>query len=335
LNPKPLIRIVTPAAADANNGNWRTAHRWKALLSDQFRVILQGDWQGEPCDALVALHARRSAKSIQKFRDAFPTKPLVVTLTGTDLYNDLKTSEAARQSLSLADTLIVLQEDAVQYVPLPDRHKARVIYQSANPLAMAKKINGKLNCVVVGHLRKEKDPETIFRFVERMREEPNVRVLHIGAPLDAALGKRAKALMAAHPSYRWAGPLAHGLTRAAIKRAHVLIHPSVMEGGANVIVEAITAGTPVLASRMSGNVGMLGQKYEGYFPVASDELLAELAQNCLYDAKFLLRLNQACQARAKLFLPSAERDALTKVLHKLLLPSAPPASRQNLKPKQP
>jgi putative glycosyltransferase (TIGR04348 family) len=321
-----IIRIVTPYLADANNGNWRTAHRWQSLLSGHHRVILQGEWQGEPCDVLIALHARRSAASVQRFREAFPTKPLIVTLTGTDLYNDLKTSEEAQQSLSLADALIVLQEDAIQYVPMLQRRKTHVIYQSAGPLKPAKKAKGKLNCVVVGHLRKEKDPETIFRFVERVGkqsengEETNIHVLHIGAPLDEALGKRALALMKSHPNYRWTGAMQHGLTRAAIKRAHVLIHPSVMEGGANVIVEAITAGTPVLASRMSGNVGMLGQKYEGYFPVASDEVLAELAQNCVSDANFLLRLNLACQARAKLFLPGTERDSLLHLLNQFLKP---------------
>ena len=71
--------------------------------------------------------------------------------------------------------------------------------------------------------------------------------------------------MARDPRYRWTGALPHGLTRCAIRNAHLLVHPSLMEGGANVIVEAITAGTPVIASRVSGNVGMLGRNYPGLF----------------------------------------------------------------------
>jgi hypothetical protein len=85
----PRIIIVTPFLADANNGNWRTAHRWQLLLADQFTVIVQGDWQGEECDALIALHARRSAPVIQRFRESRPHMPLIVVLTGTDLYRDL------------------------------------------------------------------------------------------------------------------------------------------------------------------------------------------------------------------------------------------------------
>ncbi len=312
----PVIRIVTPALADANNGNWRTAQRWQRMYAPEFKTIVQGDWQHEECDALIALHARRSAAAMLRFREAFPTKPLILTLTGTDLYRDLETSEDARQCLRLADSLIVLQEDAIRFVPPEHRRKTHVIFQSAAPLKPATKTRDRLNAVIVGHLRPEKDPETVFRAIERLHAETDIHFLHIGAPLDDALAARAASLES--KNYHWAGALAHGLTRAALKRAHVLVHASVMEGGANVIVEAITAGTPVLASKMSGNVGMLGQQYAGYFPVGDDAALAELLKRCVHDANFLSRLNIACQARAKLFLPATERASLHAVINQLL-----------------
>ena len=137
--PLPLIIIVTPYLAAANNGNWRTAHRWQSLLSGDFRVIVQGDWQGEPCDVLIALHARRSANAIQRFRDSHPQTPLIVVLTGTDLYKDLAINQDAQRSLVLADALIVLQEDAIQHVPLEYRKKTHIVYQSARTLAPAAK----------------------------------------------------------------------------------------------------------------------------------------------------------------------------------------------------
>jgi putative glycosyltransferase (TIGR04348 family) len=318
MNRAPLIRIVTPALADANNGNWRTAHRWQTLLSPTFKVIVQGDWTNESCDILIALHARRSAAAIVRFREAHPTKPLIVVLTGTDLYRDLKTSQEAHQSLALADLLIVLQEDAIQFVPLEHRKKTHVVYQSAKQLTPQAKPKHKLNCVVVGHLRDEKDPPTIFRAVEKLGPNDHIHILHIGAPLDEALAATAQKLVAQYPHYHWSGAMAHGLTRAAIKRAHVLIHPSIMEGGANVIVEALTSGTPVIASKMSGNVGMLGQKYEGYFPVGDDVALVALLKRCADDPNFMSRLNNACQVRAKLFLPETERDSLHNIVNQLL-----------------
>lgn len=309
--------------ADANNGNWRTASRWQSLIKPYFQTILHSSWPVDPpcqADVLIALHARRSADSIRRYRAAQPEGALIVVLTGTDLYADLAINAEARISLELADALIVLQEDAIQYVPREHRKKTHVIYQSAKTLVAAEKLKSRLNCVVAGHLRAEKDPEIIFRLIETLPEDSPIHILHIGAPNDAALALRARAIAQTYPhQYHWAGALSHGLTRAAIKRSHLLVHPSIMEGGANVIVEALSSGTPVVASYMSGNIGMLGKDYRGYFPVGDAAALRTLLERCANDANFLLRLNTACTARAKLFMPDAERKALVKLISQLSL----------------
>ncbi len=323
-NPLPVIAIVTPYLAAANNGNWRTAHRWQTLLQDNFKTIVQNAWPLQPprqVDAMIALHARRSADSVRLFRAQHPGKPLIVALTGTDLYGDLKVNAEVQASIAIADALVVLQEDAIPHIPREYRHKTHVIHQSARPLRPAKKIKGRLDCVVVGHLRREKDPETIFRLAELIPDDFPLRILHIGAPLDDKLAARASALSASNSHYLWAGPLQHGLARAAIKRAHVLIHPSIMEGGANVIVEAISSGTPVIASRMSGNVGMLGHDYPGYFPVGDVAALWSLLSRCVTEGNMLSRLNTACAARAKLFLPETERASLCRMISTLVASS--------------
>src|SRR3954463_14644866 len=82
--------IVTPAGAGLRNGNRHTALRWAALArAARHSVRVAVHWEGEPCDALIALHARRSHDSIARYRQQRPNGPLVVTLTGTDLYRDL------------------------------------------------------------------------------------------------------------------------------------------------------------------------------------------------------------------------------------------------------
>jgi putative glycosyltransferase (TIGR04348 family) len=326
----PTVLIVTPYLADANNGNWRTARRWQALLQSNFRVIVQSAWPvpaaeqhaNTPADVMIALHARRSAASIAAFRAAHPTKPLIVVLTGTDLYRDLSetfSDSSAHASLGHADALVVLQDDAVRHVPMAHRKKTHVVFQSAPTLTPAQKTNERIGLVAVGHLRDEKDPETIFKLVERLAAHPlPVHITHIGAPLDDALAARAQALDAEHEHYHWADMLPHGLTRAAIKRAHLLIHPSRMEGGANVIVEAITSGTAVLASQMSGNVGMLGDSYAGYFAVGDHLGLYDLLARYVRDRNFQVRLQTQVLARAKLFSPEHERDTVNAIVKTLL-----------------
>jgi hypothetical protein len=56
---------------------------------------------------MVALHARRSFAAIDRFRRLYPELPLIVALTGTDLYGDIRTSVEAQQSLELATRLII------------------------------------------------------------------------------------------------------------------------------------------------------------------------------------------------------------------------------------
>ena len=163
---------------------------------------------------------------------------------------------------------------------------------------------------MVGHLREEKDPQTFFRAARRLAGRPDILLDHIGGALDPALGEEAAALAATLPNYRWLGALPHAATRRRIQAAHVLVHPSRMEGGAHVVIEAIRSGTPVLASRIDGNLGLLGEDYAGSFEVGDDAALATLLARARDDAAMLAALErQLCAARA-LFAPEAERATL-------------------------
>jgi putative glycosyltransferase (TIGR04348 family) len=287
------------------------------MLRGPYRVILQTAWTGEPADVLIALHARRSAAAIRGFRERYPDRPIALVLTGTDLYRDIAKDATARESLRIADRLVVLQEDAVRHVPAEHRGKVTVIFQSAPALRPAPKARATLDVVVVGHLREEKDPGTLFRALDALPPELPVRVRHIGAPLDAALARAATTLARRDPRYRWSGALPHGLARAAIKRAHVLVHPSILEGGANVIVEAVVSGTAVIASRMSGNIGMLGADHPGLFPVGDARALAGLLARAASEPAFLKRLNRAGDRRKSLFRPAMEAAAVRRLVRGL------------------
>lgn len=319
--PRPRIEIVTPYAADANNGNWRTAARWMQLLRGRYDIILQSHWRPgrhASADCLIALHARRSHAAICEWRERSAHKPLIVVLTGTDLYRDLPDDAQARASVRAADRLIVLQEDALRFIEAPQRAKARVVYQSARTLRPAVKTRRRLNCILVGHLRAEKDPLTALAAWKRLPAGAPVFLRHVGGALDRELGRAVRDFARREPRYEWLGAMPHAWTRQAIKRAHLLLVTSRMEGGANVIAEALSAGTPVLGTHMSGNVGMLGAGYGGYFPVGDAAALASLLQRCAHDASFYNRLAAQCRRRSALFRPERECAALTAVIRELL-----------------
>ncbi|MFN2646793.1 MAG: TIGR04348 family glycosyltransferase, partial [Burkholderiales bacterium] len=175
--------IVTPAGAGLRNGNRHTALRWAALLrASGHRVNVAVDWQGEACDALIALHAKRSHRSVARYRQANPNGALIVALTGTDLYRDLPESAEARASLEAADRVIVLQEAALAELAAPIRDKARVVYQSARP-RVTHAPPDRFRIAVVAHLRAEKDPLRAAAALARLPGEP-LEVVLIGEALD-------------------------------------------------------------------------------------------------------------------------------------------------------
>lgn len=317
---------MTPALADANNGNWQTAHRWARMLQPAYRVRLASRWEkdegDEDASMMIALHARRSAASIAAWRAAHPTRPLVLALTGTDLYRDIDVDPSAQQSLSAADLLIALNERGADRLPPQLRAKCRVVLQSCAARKPVAKTDQHLRVLAVGHLRAEKDPRTLFRTVQRLAGRPDILFDHVGTALDPALGHEAAALAASHARYRWLGGLPHEAARRRIQAAHVLVQPSVMEGGAHTVIEAIRSGTPVLASRIDGNLGLLGVDYEGIFDVGDDAGLCELIRRARDDGTMLARLRQQLARRAPLFSPEAERASLLRLLDELLAPQA-------------
>ncbi len=315
--------IVTPALANANNGNWQTAQRWARMLGDDYRVRLAQTWQQGDEDLMIALHARRSAASVQAWHEQAPGRPLVVVLTGTDLYRDVAVDATAQRSLQWAHRLVVLNERGLQSLPQPLRHKGLVCLQSTPARSTLVKTGRHLRALMVGHLREEKSPQTYFQAARMLAGRGDLLLDHIGDGLDPALAAEARALMQLQPRYRWLGALPHEQTRRRIQAAHVLVHASRMEGGAHVVVEAITSGTPVLASRIDGNLGLLGAGYTGVFDWGDAGALAALLQRCRDVADMLPALQQQCQARAALFKPEHEKRFLQLLLSNLQTDLAP------------
>ncbi len=327
---KTSVVIVSPALADANNGNWQTAWRWQRMLSPAYRTRIVREWpqdaQAAQDAVMLALHARRSAASIAAWARVHPGRGLAVVLTGTDLYRDIQTDAQAQQSLALAQRLVVLQERGPDALPAALRGKAQVVFQSTTARQALTKTAQHLRAVMVGHLREEKSPDTLFGAARLLKAEPDIVIDHIGDALEPVLGELARATAADCPAYRWLGGLQHEAVRRRIQRAHVLVHASRMEGGAHVVMEAVACGTPVLASRVPGNVGMLGPDYAGYFEHGDADGLAGLLRRCrdgLQKADspggdLLSRLRAQCQLRAPLFAPEAEQATLRHLLHDLL-----------------
>lgn len=329
---KPRICIVSPSTAAANNGNWHTAARWQRFLAPLAHIEIAQDWQDQPADLLIALHARKSAGAVQRFRAAHPTRPVALVLTGTDLYRDLDKDASAQHAVECASRLVALQPEALGRLSETERAKTTVIPQSAPRLLRHDAARRHIDLVAVGHLREEKDPLTLLAAARLLPPELPVRVVHIGAALDPGLGETAQRTMADCPRYRWLGALPQSAARRWIARARAVVHMSRMEGGAHVVIEAVRSRVPVLASRIDGNVGLLGRDYAGYFPVGDAAALAALIGRFCTDAGLRELLAAQCAALEPGFAPAAETAALRALVTDLLAGTPAPSCDRPTRP---
>lgn len=321
------IHLITPAKPGSRAGNRATAVRWAGHLRRLgHRVTVATEYHGASADAMIALHAWRSAGAIERFARRFPDRPLIVALTGTDIHRfQFSHPKPTLRSMALADVLITLHGEVAAHIPARWRRKISVVYQSARPLVRKTKPSARLvvrsvraiprfEVCVIGHLRAEKDPLRAAWAARLLPDSSRARVTQLGQAIGPEWERKAKAEARTNARYRWLGEVAHGRVRAIMGRSRVMVISSVMEGGANVVSEAAMAGLPVLASRIPGNVGLLGRGYPGYFPLRDAKALARLLGRAEQEPGFLARLGRAVRVRAKLFRPAVEKAMLKAAL---------------------
>jgi len=313
------IALITPGSPASRTGNRITALRWASILKSLgHRVRVGQEYEGEPCDLMVALHARRSAEAIERFRALHSDRPLVLALTGTDLYQDIRTSPEAKRSLELATRVVVLQPSGVEELPLHQREKVRVIHQSAPGFPEpVEKSPVCFEVCVLAHLRAVKDPFRAALAARLLPASSRIRILQVGAALSEDMAQQARAEVGANPRYRWLGDLPHRRALRVLAGSHLLVLSSHMEGGANALSEAVSLKVPVVASRIPGTVGILGEDYPGLFTPENTEELARLLSSAETDTRFYRALQVACTKLTPLVRPQREKKAWQDLLQEL------------------
>jgi putative glycosyltransferase (TIGR04348 family) len=301
-----------------------TALRWQGFLEELgYSVEVTESWSKDDTGLLIALHAYRSHQSIVAFKKKYPKRPIVLVLTGTDLYRDIENHNEVIQSMEMADQLIILQSCAVDLIPADLRYKVQVIYQSVEVEFEFDIGNGNsatkddFVISIIGHLREEKDPFRLVRSLPLLPADSKITVKHLGQAMNSQMKDQATHFNATIDRYRWLGEVSHADALRILSQSRLMVISSRMEGGAHVVSEAIALGIPVIASDIPGNRGLLGEDYPGYYPVADENALATLLYRAEKTPSFYASLQKHIDLRRELINPASENQAIQAMVNAL------------------
>ncbi len=325
------ITIATPKRPSSGSGNDVTSTRWAKRLTELGHdVTLAMVVEGQDVtvdvaigsDVLVVLHAKRCGSAVAASRDHAPERPVIVGLAGTDLYSDIPANNlVARASIETADRLVVLQEAAIGRLATVSSSladKAHVVFQSVDPPIPARRERqDHFVVLVLAHLRDVKDPLLAAAAARLVPQDSRIRVVHAGHASNDEWHSRATSENASNPRYEWLGELDKDHAKTQLSQASVLACTSLLEGGANVVSEAIALGVPVVGTDIDGNSGLLGSGYPGLVPVGDAPALARWLSRLENEPEVLSDLTDRIRKRRVITDPATEREGWQAVLDAL------------------
>lgn len=342
------VRVLTPFGAASGMGNWRTAQRYAQMLRSAgiSASIFEPHQIDDACmpaggrTVAIVLNAARSTASIDRFFHA--QIPIMTVLTGTDLYGQLAPSQKgsagyaqAEAALMKSKLILTLQPDAQKEVKARWPQLADQVYcllQNAAPRPQhAPAVTAKSKTVrflIAAHIRPEKDPITAFMAFQRafpdgwaQRDDGGrvpVRLIHVGGHKDRVLADELIHISTQGAGILLEGPLTHAETLRLMCHVHALVQPSMSEGGALVVPEAIACRLPVIASNIPAHRGQLGADYPGLFAAGNVEALAAAMRAFVADQDYRQTLmRQTTALAAVLASPAHERNELVKLVRTL------------------
>lgn len=128
-------------------------------------------------------------------------------------------------------------------------------------------------------------------------------------------------LLAALDRHRWIRSLPHDQILEQMRQHDVLLLPSLFEGYALVISEALSQGLPVITTPNSGGTHTIRNGIEGYIvPIRDSTAIAERLQTLISNRNLVFDMRMACLRRAAEFSWAGYQQGLRDVVGQALSP---------------
>jgi glycosyltransferase involved in cell wall biosynthesis len=247
-------------------------------------------------DILHSFHAFKSGRTGLAVKDLLKV-PMITTLTGTDLHEDLRTPgrrETVLSVLAQTDRLTVFNDAARRHLLREgvNTGKISVIHQSVNfPKRKERNFRNELHIgrktrvlLLVGGIRRIKNFAYAFPVLERVRENfPDLSLLIAGPVLEEAEFLRLKRKSRGRPWIRFLGRVPREEITSLLQCADIVLNTSDSDSEANAVMEALAFGKALAGRRIPGNASLLTD--ETGFPFRNREGLYKQILRILRDKK--------------------------------------------------
>ena len=220
--------------------------------------------------------------------------------------------------MEVGNVLVLLQSHGIDQVPPLYRNKSTIIYQSIEKLSVdskRSKSDSEFRVVLISNIRSVKDPLIASHACRLISPASKLKITHVGYCLDEELGLELTQENKSNIRYEWVGGLSKLEAMTILSESHVLLITSQHEGAGRVVGEAIQLGVPIISTNNLGVTGILGDDYEGYYPVGDAKALSDILTKAEEDKEFLAQLNVHCQNRSSLFDIEEEKKNWEKLIN--------------------
>jgi len=227
------------------------------------------------------------------------------------------------QELALADVVMVpsgFVRATLEHQLITPASIHVVPFGAPPPLASAPVTpsHGPLRLLYVGSLGQRKGLAYALEAVAELGTQVSLTL--IGRPTSAHCAP----LNAALERHRWIPTLPHAQILEQMRQHDVLLLPSLFEGFALVIHEALSQGLPVIATANTGACESVHDGQEGFIvPIRSSRAIATCLQQLVDDRDRLAAMRRACLRRAAERSWLGYEQALAAVVAPLLAAEAP------------